>query len=68
MFAKNIFCKKYIDETVTHWVIYICSSSWLLANKSRDLSQVEKKITVVKADQIHKMTIIFTQNGQKLSF
>ena len=47
-------------------VVYICSSSWLLAGGSRDLSQAEKKITVVKDEQIHKMTIIFTQNGQKL--
>ena len=47
---------------------FICSSFELLADKSRDLSQVEKKITVVKAKKIHKMTIIFTQNGQKLLF
>ena len=39
-----------------------------LADKSRNLSQAKKKITVVKHKQIHKMTIIFTQNGQKLSF
>ena len=39
-----------------------------MADKSRDLSQAEKKITVVKAKQIHKMTINFTQKGQKLSF
>ena len=49
-------------------VVYICVSSWLLANKSRDLSQAEKKITVVKPEQIQRMTINFTQNGQKLSF
>ena len=41
---------------------------WLLADKSGDLSQTEKKITVVKAKKILKMAIIFTQNGQKLSF
>ena len=34
-----------------------------LVDKSRDLSQNEKKITVVKPEEI-----IFTQNGQKLSF
>ena len=33
-----------------------------------DLSQAEKKITVVKAEKILKMAIIFTQNVQKLSF
>ena len=36
-----------------------------LADKSHDLSQAKKKITFVKPEQIHKMTIIFTQNGQK---
>jgi hypothetical protein len=33
-----------------------------LADKSRDLSQAEKKITIAKAEQIKKMTSIFTQN------
>ena len=46
----------------------MCSSLLHLAVESRDLSQAEKKITVVKDEQTHKMTIIFTQNGQKLSF
>ena len=35
---------------------------------SFDLSQAEKIVSVVKLEQIHKMTISFTQNGQKLSF
>jgi hypothetical protein len=48
-------------------VVYICSNSWLLAVGSRDLSQA-LEVTVAKPEQIHKMTIIFTQNGQKLSF
>ena len=33
-----------------------------------DLSQAEKKLTAVKDMQLCKMTIIFTQNSQKLSF
>jgi hypothetical protein len=41
-------------------VVYICSSFWLFG--SHDLSQAEKKITVAKAEQILKMTAIFTQN------
>ena len=49
-------------------VVYISLSSWALALWSRDLSQAEKKVSVVKSEHIHKMTIIFTQNGQKLSF
>ena len=40
-------------------VVYICSS--LLAVKTRDLSQAQKKIIVTHDKQIHKMTIIFTQ-------
>ena len=32
-----------------------------LAVGSCDLSQAQKKVTVVKTEQIHKMTIIFTQ-------
>ena len=38
-----------------------------LAVESRDLSQAEKKVTVVKPEQIFKMTIIFSQKGQKWS-
>ena len=34
----------------------------LLADESRDLSQAKKKISVVKAEQIHKMTPILTLN------
>ena len=47
-------------------VVYISSSLLHLATGSRDFSQAEKKVTVVKPEQIHKMTILFTQNGQKL--
>jgi hypothetical protein len=36
-----------------------------LALGSRDLSQAEKEIIVCQGKQIHKMTPIFTQNGQK---
>ena len=41
-------------------VLYICVSSWLLANKSHDLSQVEKNNCLSKAEQ---MKTIFTQIG-----
>ena len=37
-----------------------------MAYKSRNLSQAEKKITAVKDEQLQKMTIVFSQNGQKL--
>ena len=35
--------------------------------KARDLAQDENKISLVKPKEIHKITIIFTQNGKKLS-
>ena len=44
------------------------SSFWLLQVKSRDFSQAEKERTACKAEQIHKITTIFTQNDPRLSF
>ena len=44
------------------------SSFWLLQVESLDFSQAEKETTACKAEQIHKMTSIFTQNGPRLSF
>ena len=35
-----------------------------LAVGSRDLSQAEKKLLLLQAEKIHRMTIMFTQNGQ----
>ena len=52
-------------------VVYMPPSFWLLAFESRDscdLFQAEKEITSCKAEQIHQMTFIFTQNGPRLSF
>ena len=37
------------------------SSFWLLGDESRDFSQAEKERIACKAEQIHKMTTIFTQ-------
>ena len=42
-------------------VIHMCYSLLQLAPRSHDLSQAEKKITL-KAEKIHKMTTILTQN------
>ena len=44
------------------------SSLWLLRVESCDFSQAEKERTACKAEQIHKMTTSFTQNGPRLSF
>ena len=43
------------------------SSCWLLEVESRDF-QAEKERSACKAEQIHKMTTIFTKNGPSLSF
>ena len=42
-------------------VLYMSSNFWLLGVESHDFSHAEKEGTACKADQIHKMTIIFTQ-------
>ena len=38
-------------------VVYICASLLHLAVESRNLSQAEKKVTVVKPEQIHKIVL-----------
>ena len=43
-------------------VHYMSSSFWLLEVESRDFSHAEKERTTCKAEQIHKMTTIFTPN------
>ena len=47
-------------------VLYMSSIFWLLGVESRDFSQAENERTACKAEQIHKMTTISTQN--RLSF
>ena len=54
--------------TSKYQVLYMSSSFWLLGVESRDFSHLEKERTACKAEQIHKMTIIITQNGPRLSF
>ena len=48
-------------------MLYMIFSFWLLLVESRDFSQAEKERTASKAQKIHKMTIIFTQNDPRLS-
>ena len=50
---------------MVNWVIYMCSSFWLLGVESRDFSKAEKERTACKAEQIHKMTTIFSQNDPR---
>ena len=49
-------------------VVYICVSLLLLAHESCDSSKAEKKLLLLQAEQIHKMTTMFTQNGQSRHF
>ena len=49
---------QYAETTV----LYMFSSFWLLGVESRDFSHAEKEKNACKAEQIHKMTTIFTQN------
>ena len=44
------------------------SSFWLLRVESLDFSQADKERTACKAEQIHIMTNIVTQNDPRLSF
>jgi hypothetical protein len=43
-------------------------SFWLSGVESQDFSHAENERTASKEEQIHKMTIIFTQNGPRLVF
>ena len=44
------------------------TSFWLLGVESRYFSHSEKERTACKAEKIHRMTIIFTQNDPTLLF
>ena len=44
-------------------MLYMTSSFWLLGVESRDFSQAERERTACKAEQIHKITPIFSQNN-----
>ena len=48
-------------------LLYMSSSFWLLRVESLDFSQADKERTACKAEQIHKMTTIFTQTKGPLS-
>ena len=52
----------------TKYSLVMSSCFGLLRVESRDFSQAEKERTACKAEQNHKMTTIFTQNGPRLSF
>ena len=66
-FNRNLNPSRYIC-ILRCSTVYMSSSFWLLDVASRDFSHAEKERTACKADQIYKMTTIFTQNGHRLSF
>ena len=46
----------------------MCAKKKILALGSHNLSRAEKEITACKAEQIHKLTAIFTQNNNQGPF
>ena len=69
--AKKSKTKEEKRKSIILRVVYICSRFWLLDHVI-DL-KLKKKVTVVKPEQIYKMTIIFTEIqsaeiGQNFSF
>ena len=65
--SKRVISKIWgVQNGCTKWVIRVLVSIFLLGVESRDLSQAEKKMIVVKPERI-KIKMIFTQNGQELS-
>ena len=49
-------------------MVYICPNLLHLAPKSHDLSQGEKRITVMKAEQIKKITLKIVFDEQSCHF
>ena len=43
-------------------VDYICASLLYMAVESHDLPQAEKNLLLLQAEQIHKLTTLFTPN------
>ena len=64
-FGSIVYLSGQSDVT---FALYMSSCFWLLEVESRDFSDAEKERTDCKAEQIHNMKAIFTQNGPTLSF
>ena len=80
MFFEHLSTFKYFfipmcDNFLIKWTVfeeqprcstvYMSSSFWLLGVESCDFSHAEKERTAYKAEKIHKITTIFTQNGPR---
>ena len=61
--AIYVFPLWFYSFLTVNKVVYICSSFWLLAVVSRDLSPAKKETTACKADQIHEMATLFIQDN-----
>ena len=66
--APSKMVKSLIYDVSYSKVLYMSSSFRLFRVESRDFPLDEKERTACKAEQIHKMTTVFTQNGPMLSF
>ena len=60
--------EKFTTEHISDQKTVSVAKSKNLQVRIGDFSQAEKERTACKAEQIHKMTTIFTQNGPRLSF
>ena len=55
-------------KRVSHFIFFMVSYIWSSASfDSRDSSQVEKKILLFQAEQIHKFKTVIIQNGRLFS-
>ena len=59
---ESFLAKRNFTKKTGGCSTYLCPCSWLLVVESGDLSQAEKEMIVVKAEQNKSMTTIFTQN------
>ena len=66
--SEILYLVKFMMSSYVTRMLYMSSSFWLLRVESREFSQAEKERTASKAEQIHKMTTLFTQNDSLGSF
>ena len=60
-FAEHL----HLDTT---WDLIFCVEVWELSHSTHDLSQAEKKVTVVKSEQMHKIQIFLRKMTKSLKY
>ena len=60
--SHNFILKCVTLKKIPTQGLIMCSKKKILGVESGDFSQAKKAITACKAEQIHKVTLIFTQN------